>query len=686
MENPNSSPEQFQVNSHSEGASFDPNNYPSPIQGNSPVFQRQETIVDTESGKSSNASSPIKSMSNSARTDGYFKEFQTNRLRKLKLFPVFGDQELAQISVNYWLYLEFFHMAIKLLFQMLLLFLILEVIDYYQSVRKIMDVNTIQTVYIGILWFALGLLPKLRVMEEKHIINNQALARFQWTEDLFCLLIEDLPIKTTREDIAMYFNSCLPLRITGGYVRKIILIKDFSEFAAIRKKFFEIEEKLIDPKLEDAAKEKLLLRKKALESKLSIEESKLIGSNKHAGKAIVAFNDIFARNLVYNQFRTSVIQSIKKSFWNFFNPNLYKRIISSTALPEPQDLAFENIGYSKIKGFLRGLLAYGGGSIFVLIISVCILAIQVWSQDSSTDKKGIPSFVISIVLITLNYIMGKFYTFINGFYKNISYSQIKMNYLNYSIYSAVVLYLVIQTISVVFSGKVNWNQQLVQTIALYSFKTIGKKLFSFFLISETCRKFIDGLKSEKIKALALKAVSGAQKVAHEFDFVGNVSLAIPLLAMCFAFMILNPILLISLTILVLYAIAICDRYRLIYYTDPFTLNSANFMLKVFKIYQWDHFCMFYGLIIFLISPKTGTSPLSEVRISPSTAQSFIYIYLALVYLFKTSSSLKNDFQKKFIRENTNVHYDSISMYFTSLFEKTELTNQIGVRYQNSAGF
>src|SRR5690348_78734 len=42
------------------------------------------------------------------------KILQKNIMQQLKLFPIFEDEKLAQFSVNYFLYLEFFHMAIRM--------------------------------------------------------------------------------------------------------------------------------------------------------------------------------------------------------------------------------------------------------------------------------------------------------------------------------------------------------------------------------------------------------------------------------------------------------------------------------------------------------------------------------------------------------------------------------------------
>ena len=47
------------------------------------------------------------------------KELQINMLRLIKVFPIFENQALAKFSVNYFLYLEFYHMAIRIICKML---------------------------------------------------------------------------------------------------------------------------------------------------------------------------------------------------------------------------------------------------------------------------------------------------------------------------------------------------------------------------------------------------------------------------------------------------------------------------------------------------------------------------------------------------------------------------------------
>ncbi len=48
------------------------------------------------------------------RKDTEIRTSLVNSLKKLQVFPVFGDKDMAKISINYFLYLEFFQTAIRM--------------------------------------------------------------------------------------------------------------------------------------------------------------------------------------------------------------------------------------------------------------------------------------------------------------------------------------------------------------------------------------------------------------------------------------------------------------------------------------------------------------------------------------------------------------------------------------------
>jgi len=87
------------------------------LKSNSYPVKNHENPSKTQDSTPRSSRIPTSSMHDSSslysRTDPKGIELQTQALRKLKLFPIFGDQALAKFSINYFLYLEFFHMGIR---------------------------------------------------------------------------------------------------------------------------------------------------------------------------------------------------------------------------------------------------------------------------------------------------------------------------------------------------------------------------------------------------------------------------------------------------------------------------------------------------------------------------------------------------------------------------------------------
>jgi len=176
----------------------------------------------------------------------------------------------------------------------------------------------------------------------------------------------------------------------------------------------------------------------------------------------------------------------------------------------------------------------------------------------------------------------------------------------------------------------------------------------------------------------VKIISKAQDKSTEFDFAQNIIKVIPILFMCFGFMMLNPLLILPIAMVSLYIIALLDKHRMIHHCEPFTLNSAGYMLKAWKIFQWDHFCVFYGAMTLITIKSTGgtTNP-DLVATYAKMGQALIGFYLIALLFFGSPSSLKNKFKDQFIKDNSAVFYDSICQQFTSLYHKSELSNHFG---------
>ncbi len=252
-------------------------------------YGNKELSITTFAQSQSTSAGSEDSVRSSTRTDISFKDQLTKRLRQLKVFPLFGDEELSRISVNYWLYLEFFHSAIQLLGKVFAVAVIVYLLQTYVLKVTITSIGS-KFYYLYVIIMGI-LLVFFRLRGESKLIKDKLVFQFQWTEDLFCLLIEDIPNNTSSDELVAYFNSLLPLRITGGYVRNIILVKDYYDYTSILKRLEQLNKKLEEDKeMNDSPRIKVENLKQKLITEISAEENRLKVSSGHHGKAIVTFN------------------------------------------------------------------------------------------------------------------------------------------------------------------------------------------------------------------------------------------------------------------------------------------------------------------------------------------------------------------------------------------------------------
>ena len=622
-----------------------------------------------ENEKSSSPSLSKSSLLMSARVDTDDIEEKIAKLRALPKLPVFEDHKLARISINYWLYLEVFYIMIRILVKTFFFTLILTIILMYAEIAEGAK-SIIRFVLIGL--FLVG----NRFLEQRRLLSEKALYEFQWTENLFCVLIENIPVKTKREELKDFFNSLLPIRLIGGYVKDIILVKDYFRQSQLKEFISVIDKKLEDPKFKDELKPMLRTKKADLETQLEAEKV-LTSEGDHSGKAIITFNNLLTRNVVLTHLRPSILRSLRNIFvkaWRGFS--LQAHYIYARDLPEPQDLIYENICYPKMKKLFRAFLAYGGGLAVLMIFGTLMVLLTTEKKETAANKSTLSSssytfksYAITILLIVSGTLMEKIFRFLNNYYVDLSKSETKMNYLNYLIFNSIVLYLAVQTINIIYS-QVGWESLVIKAIVIYCIKKTGMKGFYAFMNDPSSEKIISKRPDGKLKDSLIKVRKAVQVKGTEFDFVSGVGGVIPILSMSYAFMSLAPLVIIPVVVIALFGSSFFDKARIILKCEPLTLNSAQYMLKAFKIFQWDHFCVLFGGIISNLILSDGKSDTDEL-IQTLKLVSMILggFYGFFFFFYGVPSSLDAHFEDKFVKSNCTVNYDRVVSEFTSRYSK-----------------
>ena len=119
-----------------------------------------------------------------ARRDTEAQGLHISILRATKIFPIFENQALAKFSVNYFLYLEFYYTAIRFvcfIFLSSTLFYagyIIAITCFITDFGGDMDAFLNGITYV----YTVFVLTYLQSREEKRVLNNPVIYKYQWTE------------------------------------------------------------------------------------------------------------------------------------------------------------------------------------------------------------------------------------------------------------------------------------------------------------------------------------------------------------------------------------------------------------------------------------------------------------------------------------------------------------------------
>ena len=239
-----------------------------------------------------------------ARKDTEARILHVDILRSRRIFPVFDNAGLSRFSANYFLYFEFYHMAIRILFGAFLVSLGGYGI-YYIVMTFTSDDNAIDTEALLFIVFVVVIsisLVVFRYLETRHLLKNSILYEYQWSEDLFSLLIEGLPEDTSKEEITNYLNTIFIEKGAGGAVKSILLLQDPKLYTELKKKLVTINKALDTAGEKEGSKEVLLGKKERIEIQLNTLRQELAELKHFKGKAIVTFDLIEAKEGIRKHF------------------------------------------------------------------------------------------------------------------------------------------------------------------------------------------------------------------------------------------------------------------------------------------------------------------------------------------------------------------------------------------------
>ena len=612
-----------------------------------------------------------------ARRDTEAQGLHISILRATKIFPIFENQALAKFSVNYFLYLEFYYTAIRFvcfIFLSSALFYagyIIAIMYFITDRSKDMDAFLNGITYV----YTVFVLTYLQSREEKRVLKSPVIYEYQWTENLFSLFSEGFPPNVTKEEIKDYFNKILAEKKVHGEVRNIIFLQDYSTYNKIKKEIVNIDNTLLN--LEQTnfrhkiRMDKLIIKRQTLESSLETIRTQLLNYECFNGKVIIIFNFIEAKVKLEKLFKVGMLRRTSIFlFKRYFKDYYFKgNRIDIRSLPEPQDLIFENLHYSRVNRRLRTVLAYFLGFLIIIVITAVFAAHRYYEQflaDAQVVNQSmqIDDTLFSVGIIILSVISDFIYGYTVNLLAFTSTKEIRLTFVNFSIYMTILLY-IISPYANSSLQPAKLSTQMTTICALYSIKLVIIKAIGILAVAG--RRRIPPSKGTMNSILQY-----LNDLYADFDFVLNIDQGIPMVFIVFAFPTLNPFKLLPVIAVALYVFAIVDKIKMIKYSNLFTSKSASYMLRPFKVYRWITILISWsgagGFYIHCLTHKLDISTGSYI---------FNTWFAGVLPLVVIASSfywpIPIDVQ---VRDNFNARhawtpYDSVSRNFSSLFRKMD---------------
>ena len=605
--------------------------------------------------------------------------------RDLSIFPIFDDRKLAKLSVNYTLYFEMYRVGIWL-FSYLLAF---SAFIYLSLPSSSIDNSYISSNVPLKFFFAVmyGSLNEYHIQEistlcliglitnfffgpfwlhmRNKILKNRSLYKNRWTEDLFSLMIEGLPLNVTQEEIKRYFDHLFSSQGIKGSVQDIILLQDCSNYYTITKTLHQTEQKLNKAK-DEGSIQKIEEEINDLKTRLEVSKKELEKSEKFKGKAIVIFNNMRTKAKVVEYFSSRWYQILHICFLKSLREQRYfeGQKLSICELSEPKYVCFKNLHYSKLKDTLRNSLAYIL-SIVVLIITRCLnMTVQLVKNDSDSHIISTLKSCISSIILTLLYaVLTRLYRGTKKLRKSYKTTRMDESMIPFGIFLSICLFNPLQT---TYTNMYAPISDLGHQLNILVFVTSGKNLLT------------------KLYKLYYK---------KEFNPLQEAMQLYPILLIGSSVFYISPFIVLSVSIISLYIMAIIDKQRLIRSTNLLLMKPTYLIMHLFGVFKWILILIwvyntFILLILFarykeyiseliLAAENAGQSinPTLELRVGYDTVifQGF-YVLGFLLTLYSYSlwpKSLNDEIKDKFYNDNLKVPYAEVRTQFSSTYRSCD---------------
>ena len=610
------------------------------------------------------------------RKDTEIRTSLVNSLKKLQVFPVFGDKDMAKISINYFLYLEFFQTAIRMFISIFVFsfisFFIYMFVGMFFSPEVAYKVRLVLNPFNGVI--AVFLLKRVRRQEDERILNEDMLYNLQWSEDQFSVLVEGLPFDVTQDEITFFFKSVLAEEQQICRIVDVMFIHNYktlvprkNELAMLQKKQKKYETKGGDPNKVSKVNERI----KVLEQEISQYTQEITQNKYFGGKAIVIFETVQSQNDVLRFFTYGNIKSLIISLFpsKFKKHYLRNYRISVREIAEPRDVMFENLHYSSSERSLRLFFTY---IISFLIVAAAIATVYFTEgPDKDTVKKLIDSkftaYASAVFTMLLAITLERLFLATQKIQAHTSTIEAKRGLMTYCLYVSFFLYCGLQMPQGVYDMEF-FVRQILRISMLFAGKSIIFKLIAIY----SSTKVVGHVSQHTSNNLLTTVATKAKSLYEEFDFAKGIAVTYPPLLIGTSFFCADPLFILPPMIIILYVFAALDKYRLIKGSNLIISKSASFMLRPFNIYRYIPLIGFtYNLGLLNHGDMDKFEGVYRILL-------FVAYWVGYVGYFASCccpKPLHERVREKFVEKNALVKHGDVCHEFSSVFRKQDPYHQ-----------
>ena len=639
-----------------------------PTQDQQPIDLTESSTIQDTTAQNHPDDSDLFVNSVMNRKDTAVRNSLANSLKKLKIYPVFGDKEMAQVSINYFLYLEFFHVAIRMFTEVFIIsfiiFLIYWCIQAFCDADFAQDFKLFYNLFVGVI--AVFVLKRARGKEESRILNEPMIYNLQWSEDLFSVLVKGLPLDVAEEEVKFFFKSVVSDKVCR--IVDVMFVHDYKNYVAKKNELAFTRKK--KEELEAKGKETSQLTQNIglLEKEIAKYDQQISEMKHFEGKAIVIFGTIqnqaeVIKFFTYGRIHSFLIFCLRSCFSKHY---LRGHRIEVKEIAEPRDLIFENLHRSPFEKAIRLTVAYSLSGIIVLLgIYVVFFSKQLKDDavQAMMNTKTV-SYFFAFLTMLLAVLLERAYLMTQRILIHTSSIEVRRGLMDYSLYVSFFLYCGTQGGLAKTTDLEFIVSQLLRISMFFSLKTTFYKLIEIYSATKAVEHVSQHTSSSFLSTIAAKA----QQAYEEFNFVKGITLAYPPLLIGSAFFCADPLFLLPPLILILYVYAILDKFRIIKGSKLYVSKSATFMLRPFAIYRY------IPLISFVYN--LGLVSEGNAKLLKESNMWLLWVFLAVGGFGLLGSCccprpLHERVKERFVQVNDYVTYQSVCDEFTSIYRKED---------------